>query len=134
MVCLLGCPQLRDVDSFWSVMMSLDNTRSCVSVCTPGHRGRGSLRFLEWFYFRGNKKVTRIMKTNVQKRFWPGLTVHPRVHRSNTVIPEGVSVKSGHTRRVEWSDTVTPGGITVKYGHPRGESEPTGNFWYLGCW
>ena len=74
------------------------------------------------------------MKTNVQKRLWPGLTVHPRVHRSNTVIPEGESVKSGHTRRVKWSDTVTPGGITVKYGHPRGESEPMGNFWYLGCW
>ena len=90
-------------------MMSL-NTRSCVSVCAPGHRDRGSLRFLEWFYFRGNKKVTRIMKTNVQKRFWPGLTVSP----------EGTSVKHGHTRGWIGQIRSHPKGETVRHGHTRG--------------
>ena len=85
-------------------------TRSCVSVCTPSHRGRGSLWFLEWFYFRGNKKVTRIMKTNVQKRFWPGLTVSP----------EGKSVKHGHTRGCIGQIRSHPKGEMVRHGHTRG--------------
>ena len=42
---------------------------------------------LEWFLFRGNKKVTRYVKTNSR---WPGLTVLPRVRVKKMSHPMGI--------------------------------------------
>ena len=94
-------PYLPDVHRFRTVLVRLvDHSRSSVGV--SGHSCRGSVFLLDWFYFRGNKKVMRMMKTTVQNEVWPCLTdiprVHPWVQRSNTVIPMGKTVKHGHTR------------------------------------
>ena len=95
--------------------------RSRVSVSAPGHCCRGSVLLLEGFYFRGNKKVMRFMKTNTQNNLWPSLTAHPWVYRSNPVKLEGKTVKSGHTRGLNGQTWSHPGGLTVNTGHPRGE-------------
>jgi len=92
--------------------------RSRVSMCAPGHSCRGLLLVLEWFYFRGNKKVMRFWKTYVHKEVWPGLTV----------TPVGISVKHGHTRGYKGQTWSHLEGKTVKNGHPWGEIELTGNF------